>query len=144
MITYYKKYSQQTICLVCLFVLLLITSSTEAQQAVSATRAVKAEPAKQTVRIQKHRAPTLSKEMQKSLVEDELAAIVVLCGTACRSDPAGTISTSRSTRDYTCNGGNCACAGAADCVAMKPICQDDTIGCNDYGCTCKEGEADDG
>jgi hypothetical protein len=42
------------------------------------------------------------------------------------------------TRDYTCNGGNCACAGASDCVAMAPICEEGTIGCNDYGCTCKE------
>lgn len=41
--------------------------------------------------------------------------------------------------EYTCNGGNCACAGASDCVAMAPICEDGTIGCNDYGCTCKEG-----
>lgn len=44
---------------------------------------------------------------------------------------------------YTCNGGNCACAGAADCVDMisnDKKCQDGTVGCNDYGCTCKEGE----
>jgi uncharacterized radical SAM superfamily Fe-S cluster-containing enzyme len=48
-----------------------------AQRAVSTTRAVKAEPTKQTVRVQKYRAPTLSKEMQKSMVEDELATVVV-------------------------------------------------------------------
>ena len=42
------------------------------------------------------------------------------------------------TADYTCNGGNCACAGASDCVAMAPICAEGTIGCNDYGCTCQE------
>ena len=42
------------------------------------------------------------------------------------------------TADYTCNSGNCACAGASDCVAMAPICVDGTIGCNDYGCTCQE------
>lgn len=40
--------------------------------------------------------------------------------------------------DYTCNSGNCACAGASDCVAMAPICVEGTIGCNDYGCTCQE------
>jgi hypothetical protein len=40
--------------------------------------------------------------------------------------------------DYTCNSGNCACAGASDCVAMAPICAEGTIGCNDYGCTCQE------
>ncbi|WP_421786229.1 hypothetical protein [Hyphobacterium sp.] len=44
------------------------------------------------------------------------------------------------TADYTCNGGNCACAGASDCVAMAPICEEGTIGCNDYGCTCKEAD----
>lgn len=42
------------------------------------------------------------------------------------------------TADYTCNSGNCACAGASDCVAMAPICAEGTIGCNDYGCTCQE------
>ena len=42
------------------------------------------------------------------------------------------------TADYTCNSGNCACAGASDCVAMAPICVEGTIGCNDYGCTCQE------
>ncbi|WP_421792078.1 hypothetical protein [Hyphobacterium sp.] len=40
--------------------------------------------------------------------------------------------------DYNCNSGNCACAGASDCVAMAPICVEGTIGCNDYGCTCQE------
>lgn len=40
--------------------------------------------------------------------------------------------------EYTCNSGNCACAGASDCVAMAPICVEGTIGCNDYGCTCQE------
>lgn len=47
------------------------------------------------------------------------------------------------TAGYTCNGGNCACAGAADCVDMITVdkkCNEDTIGCNDYGCTCKEGD----
>lgn len=42
------------------------------------------------------------------------------------------------TADYTCNSGNCACAGASDCVAMAEICVEGTIGCNDYGCTCQE------
>ncbi|MEE2567715.1 hypothetical protein [Hyphobacterium marinum] len=44
------------------------------------------------------------------------------------------------TAEYTCNSGNCACAGASDCVAMAPICAEGTIGCNDYGCTCQEAE----
>ena len=59
--------------------------------------------------------------------------------------PAGSASLSVAAQptepaEYTCNGGNCACAGASDCVAMAPICEDGTIGCNDYGCTCKEAD----
>lgn len=44
------------------------------------------------------------------------------------------------TAEYTCNSGNCACAGASDCVAMAPICAEGTMGCNDYGCTCQEAD----
>lgn len=43
---------------------------------------------------------------------------------------------------YICNNGNCACAGADDCVKMisaDGMCVDETVGCNAYGCTC-EGE----
>ncbi len=43
--------------------------------------------------------------------------------------------------DYTCNSGNCACAGASDCITMISAdnkCVEGTVGCNDYGCTCKE------
>jgi hypothetical protein len=42
---------------------------------------------------------------------------------------------------YICNSGNCACAGADDCVKMIAAdgkCTDGTVGCNDYGCTCQE------
>jgi hypothetical protein len=46
--------------------------------------------------------------------------------------------------DYECAGGNCSCAGAADCVDMKKICAPGTIGCNDYGCTCAEAEDPEG
>ncbi len=46
--------------------------------------------------------------------------------------------------DHICNSGNCACAGAEDCVNMKDICAPGTLGCNQHGCTCKEAEGDDG
>lgn len=42
---------------------------------------------------------------------------------------------------YICNGGNCACAGADDCVKMisaDGMCTDGTVGCNAHGCTCQE------
>ena len=47
---------------------------------------------------------------------------------------------------YICNSGNCACAGVQDCVDMKDICAPETMGCNQHGCTCKEGDSggDDG
>lgn len=41
---------------------------------------------------------------------------------------------------YICNNGNCACAGADDCVKMisaDGMCTDGTVGCNAYGCTCE-------
>lgn len=43
---------------------------------------------------------------------------------------------------HTCNGGNCACAGVEDCVAMvdDQICKPDTIGCNANGCACEEAD----
>ncbi len=41
---------------------------------------------------------------------------------------------------YVCNSGNCACAGADDCVTMiaaDRVCAEGTVGCNDFGCTCQ-------
>lgn len=94
------------------------------------------------MKVQKVKSPTLSKELQATLEKSDTRQAIRVCGAPCQSDPAKNIATPTSTADYTCNGGNCACAGAADCVLMAPICQEDTIGCNDYGCTCKEGSGD--
>ena len=131
---------------ICLFFALLAMGSAMAQQAVSTTRAVKTEPQKQTIKVSKVRTPTLSKELQKSLESGNTRAAIRHCGSACQHDPSSTLATGTTggTVEYTCNSGNCACAGASDCVAMAPICQEGTIGCNDYGCTCKEGEPDGG
>lgn len=41
---------------------------------------------------------------------------------------------------YICATGNCACAGASDCVTMiaaDKVCKEGTVGCNDNGCTCQ-------
>jgi hypothetical protein len=104
-------------------------------------KAVEAEPAK--LKLQSVDRATenndLSKEMQEALEAGNHRKAKSLCGGRCKSDPSGQIATGATgTRDYTCNGGNCACAGAVDCVAMTKICLPDTMGCNDYGCACKE------
>jgi len=62
------------------------------------------------------------------------------------TQPAATASTRLAAPDgeplkYICNSGNCACAGVQDCVDMKDICAPETMGCNQHGCTCKEGES---
>ncbi|MCW8925587.1 MAG: hypothetical protein OQJ84_04965 [Xanthomonadales bacterium] len=124
----------------------LVACPVMAQQTAAKVKAVKTEKPKRSVKAVSARAPTLSKELQKSLEAGDTRQAIELCGSACQRSPSTTLSAGSTggTRDYTCNGGNCACAGAADCVAMAPICQEDTIGCNDYGCTCKEGDSGDG
>jgi len=125
----------------------LVTGSAIAQQKATTTQAVKAEKPKQSIKAVSTRAPTLSMEMQQSLEAGDTRKAFKLCGSACQRSPSTSLSaesTGGGTREHTCNGGNCACAGAADCVAMAPICQEGTIGCNDYGCTCKEGDSGDG
>ena len=62
------------------------------------------------------------------------------CGSDCPEAPDSKLaipSDGGATR-YTCNSGNCACSGACQCVAMEDICMPDTMGCSDYGCTCKQ------
>lgn len=85
----------------------------------------------------------LPRAFQSAMESGDLRAAKRACGSPCKA-PATQLAApgGGGTRDYTCNSGNCACAGAADCVAMAPICQEDTIGCNDYGCTCKQAEGD--
>lgn len=124
----------------------LVAGPAMAQQTSAKVKAVKTEKPKRSIKTVSARAPALSKELQKSLEAGNTRQAIELCGSACQRSPSMTLSAGSTgeTRDYTCNGGNCACAGAADCVAMAPICQEGTIGCNDYGCTCKEGDSGDG
>lgn len=124
----------------------LVASPVIAQQTAAKVKAVKTEKPERSIKAVSARAPALSKELQKSLEAGNTRQAIELCGSACQRSPSMTLSAGSTgeTRDYTCNGGNCACAGAADCVAMVPICQEDTVGCNDYGCTCKEGDSGDG
>lgn len=90
------------------------------------------------------RSQTLSPRLQNQLERGEVEEAARVCGDACMSTPrrGGGMRLSAggtTTADYSCNGGNCSCAGAVDCVAMAEICAPDTLGCNDYGCACKEG-----
>jgi hypothetical protein len=93
----------------------------------------------------------LSPEMQRALESDktETAAALLVPAVqkarAATSSPAGAsdlkLAAPGGGPGYTCNGGNCACAGASDCVEMisnDGKCVEGTVGCNDYGCTCKE------
>lgn len=102
----------------------------------------------------------LSQEFRSAMERGDFAEAAALArgGTAVRAEAArgetpaprpapsasmqmsGSVAAPVDPADYTCNSGNCACAGASDCVAMAPHCVDGTIGCNDYGCTCKEAD----
>lgn len=93
----------------------------------------------------------LSPEIQRALESDkpETAAALLVPAVqkarAATSSPGGAsdlkLAAPGGGLKYTCNGGNCACAGASDCVDMisnDGKCVEGTVGCNDYGCTCKE------
>ena len=124
------------------FSTVLLIGPVLAEQTVRTATTVKPEAQKKSVRAVSQRAPTLSKEIQKSLEAGNIQKAKSQCGSECQSDRSMTISTGANggTLEYTCNSGNCACAGASDCVAMTPICEEGTMGCNDYGCSCKEGD----
>ena len=70
-----------------------------------------------------------------------LKADIQKCGRSCKMGSAGSISAGEGTTlEYNCDeNGNCSCFGSADCVAMAPICEEGTLGCNDQGCICEEG-----
>ncbi len=71
-----------------------------------------------------------------------LTADIEQCGASCSMGGPNSISAGDgSVRDYDCNDdGNCHCFGAIDCVAMSKICAEGTLGCNDQGCVCTEGD----
>jgi hypothetical protein len=81
-----------------------------------------------------------SPAVQQALEAGDTRKAVKLCGAACKSSAAGSITTGEKTgtADYQCQNGNCACTSIPDCVAMSEICAPGTTGCNDYGCTCAE------
>jgi len=124
------------------FITVLLVGSVFAEQTTRTATTVRSETQTKSVRAVSQRAATLSKEIQKSLEAGNIQKAKRQCGSQCQSNPSMTISTGENegTMEYTCNGGNCACAGASDCVLMAPICEEGTLGCNDYGCTCKEGD----
>lgn len=91
----------------------------------------------------------LSREFQAAMNAGDFQRAAALAGTrrtearasrTGRSGPTGIgmAGAGANPADHICKGGNCACAGAHDCVGMVPHCVPETIGCNDYGCTCKE------
>ena len=71
-----------------------------------------------------------------------LRAQIEKCGQSCMMGGSGKITSGEGTTlDYDCDeNGNCACFGSSDCVAMAPICAEGTLGCNDQGCICEEGD----
>jgi hypothetical protein len=84
-----------------------------------------------------------SKAFQSAMESGDRRAAIKACGAPCSKASSSLAATPGGGLDYTCNSGNCACAGASDCVKMADICEEDTIGCNDYGCSCKEAQGDD-
>ena len=87
---------------------------------------------------------TFSQPVQSALEAGDTRTALKLCGGKCKTDTRGTLSSGQpgSTRDYQCQNGNCACTSIPDCVAMTEVCAPGTTGCNDYGCTCAEKEAE--
>lgn len=91
----------------------------------------------------------LSAEMQRALETrpETAAALLVPAVQKVRASAATPVARDRLLAPpggglgYICNSGNCACAGADDCVKMIAAdskCADGTVGCNDFGCTCQE------
>ena len=123
------------------FTLTFLAQAAMARQSVSQVSATKVQT--QTMRVQSpaKSGNELSRDFQHALESGNARTATMICGLACQpGPPSGRISAGNQEPipAYICNGGNCACAGAADCVDMNTICMAGTIGCNDYGCTCKE------
>jgi hypothetical protein len=99
----------------------------------------------QTARVQRQAASAaapdqLSATMQRQLEVESARLADPGCGNNCKPLPGATLKNPSDGGGlrYTCKGGNCACSGACQCVAMEDICMPDTIGCSDYGCSCKQ------
>lgn len=141
-------FSRVSVCVFTTCLTLLITSSAMAQEVevvqgktAEATDAVKGDPVKVKRQFRVHQGkPSASNRVSK------LQANIKQCGAPCDMSGADSITAGEGgTRDHECDdNGNCHCFGAIDCVAMSKICAPDTLGCNDQGCLCKEGEGDGG
>ncbi len=75
----------------------------------------------------------------------DLQGIVVLCASACQppgqGDNSNPMSTWVKTGSYSCEGGNCSCQGAVNCVQMigrNQQCLRSSTVCTEAGCTCKQ------
>lgn len=127
------------------FVMLMYTMPLVAQEreaaVMQATEAVESEPVKMKRKLKIHKV-----KASEGNSLSQLKADIEQCGSACSMGGADSITAAGGgTRDYECDeNGNCHCFGAVDCVAMNKICAPDTIGCNDQGCLCTEGDGGDG
>lgn len=75
----------------------------------------------------------------------DFQGIVVLCASACQPPGEGNSSNPMSTwvktGNYSCEGGNCSCQGAVNCVQMigrNQQCLRSSTVCTEAGCTCKQ------
>jgi hypothetical protein len=115
--------------LLCVTALIAFSSSGWAQQ--------------RTAQVQRGATPAagqLSAQMQRQLEAENARLANPGCGNQCAPKGGAMLKNPSDGGGlrYTCNGNNCACSGACQCVAMEDICMPDTVGCSDYGCTCKK------
>ena len=121
-----------------------VTAAIVAQERAPERASVQAErmtPARTETRrasLQRAEGP-LQVGFQRALESGETARIMTFIAPSAQT--AGDYSADN-TLEFICNGGNCACAGAFDCVDMidEGVCNEETVGCNDYGCTCQASE----
>lgn len=86
-------------------------------------------------------AERLSPELQRALESGNMRLVASLLPSR-HSSGRTPLGIGTGPQAHTCSGGNCACAGVEDCVAMSGngICKPETLGCNDNGCACEEAD----
>ncbi|MEO1039900.1 MAG: hypothetical protein AAFX09_10160 [Pseudomonadota bacterium] len=132
-----------------------VASAIEVQQRAS-TQVERAAPDREQAREPARRAPVqraegrLNPTYQRALETGDTALLLSMISQAhahSQSPAGGQLDLQADTsQGYICNGGNCACAGASDCLEMfdADACVEGTLGCNDYGCTCEGTEGAEG
>ena len=128
------SFSMKFILICSIFCCLTLGTGMLWAQQTSATETTKAAKSQKSMRVS-----------TATVAVDPVAALtaeIKKCGRSCMMGGSGKISAGGGTTlDYDCNeDGNCSCFGASDCVAMAPICVEGTLGCNDQGCICEEGD----